>query len=61
MVKRSCTPPSGVPLGLSTKRASRIGPFAVTNDGTTFVPPFKVATATSGLVAGELPPVIGCA
>src|SRR5579863_7450864 len=41
------------------KRASRIGPDALTNDGTAFFAPSKVATATSGLVAGLVPPTVG--
>src|SRR5258705_3906821 len=56
----ACTPPSGVPSRLRTKRASRTGPLAVTNDGTTFLAPCAVATATWGLVAGLEPPTAGC-
>jgi hypothetical protein len=36
-------PPSGVSFGLRTKRASRTGPFAVTNGGTTLFAPSSVA------------------
>src|SRR5262249_34181847 len=56
ITKRACTPPSGVPSGLRTKRASRTGPLAVMNDGTTFLAPCAVATATRGLVVGLEPP-----
>src|SRR6266404_1659228 len=61
MTKRACTPPSGVPSGLRTKRASRIGPFAVMKDGTVFLAPISVAAATCGLVGGLDPPTAGCA
>src|SRR6266849_4067675 len=61
MTKRSCTPPSGVPSGLRTKRTSRTGPFAVMNDGTVFLAPPVVAAATCGLVGGLEPPAAGCA
>jgi hypothetical protein len=57
--KRSCTPPSGVPSGLSAKRASRIGPFAVMNDGIAFVAPIAFASVTCGFVAGLEPPTAG--
>src|SRR6266542_2305918 len=61
IVNRFETPPSGVPSGLSLKRASRTGPFAVMNHGTLLAPPASVASATCGLSAGEVPPVAGCA
>jgi len=57
--KRSCTPPSGVPSGLSTKRASRIGPFAVMKEGITLAAPLVFASVTCGLVAGLEPPTAG--
>src|SRR4051812_36026884 len=59
ITNRPCTPPSGDPSRLRTKRASRIGPLAVMNDGTTFFAPIKVATATCGFVAGLVPPIVG--
>ena len=59
ITNRLCTPPSGDPSRLRTKRASRIGPLAVMNDGTTFFAPIKVATATCGFVAGLVPPILG--
>src|SRR6266849_9717870 len=59
ITNRPCTPPSGDPSRLRTKRASRIGPLAVTNGGTTFFAPIKVATATCGFVAGLVPPIVG--
>src|SRR5712671_3684140 len=61
MTKRSWTPPSGVPSGLRTKRASRTGPVAVMKDGAVFLAPAAVATATCGLVGGLDPPAAGCA
>jgi hypothetical protein len=57
--KRLCTLPSGVPSGLFTKRASRIGPFAVMKDGITFVAPSVFASVTCGLVVGLEPPTAG--
>ena len=59
IVKRSCTPPSGVPSGLRMNRASRTGPFDVMNDGTVLVAPIKVATATCGFGRGPTPPAAG--
>src|SRR3981189_2260554 len=59
ITNRLCTPPSGDPSRLRTKRASRIGPLAVTNGGTTFFAPIKVATVTCGFVAGLVPPIVG--
>src|SRR5882757_1171767 len=59
ITNRLCTPPSGDPSRLRTKRASRIGPLAVTNGGTTFFAPIKVATATCGFVVGLVPPIVG--
>ena len=59
MTKRSCTPPSGVPSGFFTKRASRTGPLSVMNDGILFFAPFNVATAICGLTAGLVPPTAG--
>lgn len=61
ITRRSCTPPSGVPSGFLIKRASRIGPFAVMKDGTVLVlePPLA-AIAGNGLIAGLLPPMLGC-
>src|SRR5262249_19993877 len=61
MTKRSCTPPSGVPFGLFTNRASRTGPFALMKDGTVFFAPFAVATATCGFTGGLEPRVAGSA
>jgi hypothetical protein len=61
ITKRSCTPPSGVPSGLLTKRASRTGPVAVTKGGNVFIAPCAVATWTCGLAAGLDPPTDGCA
>src|SRR5216684_111401 len=59
ITNRLCTPPSGDPSRLRTKRASRTGPLAVMNGGTTFFAPIKVATATCGFVAGLVPPIVG--
>src|SRR5215207_6879924 len=57
MTNRLCTPPSRVtPSGWNLNRASRTGPFASTNDGTSFRAPPSVAIATSGLTAGARPP-----
>src|SRR5262245_26035871 len=56
----ACTPPSGDPSRLRTKRASRTGPFCLMKEGTVFVAPSLVATATCGLTAGADPPVAGC-
>jgi hypothetical protein len=42
------------------KRASTTGPLSRTNEGTVFVAPCAVASATSGFVAGLLPPTAGC-
>src|SRR5215467_3996986 len=61
IVKIACTPPSGVPSGFLTKRTSRTGPFAERNAGTISVPPSRLANATCGFVAGELPPTAGAA
>src|SRR5258708_7626285 len=60
ITKRSCTEPSLTPL-LFLNRASRTGPFAVTNHGTVFFAPLKVATAICGFCAGLDPPSSGCA
>src|SRR5208337_870562 len=59
ITNRSCTEPSATPL-LFLKRASRAGPFCVTNQGTVFFAPFKVATAIWGFCAGLDPPAPGC-
>src|SRR5215472_2232575 len=61
IVKIACTPPSGVPSGFLTKRASRTGPFAERNAGTMSVPPSRLAKSTCGFVLGELPPIAGAA
>src|SRR5580704_7814204 len=72
IVYRSCTlPSSGAPnwLEVAMKRASRTGPLAVMNDGTVFLAPSRVASATCGLGTGTcglvspglLPPIAGCA
>src|SRR5579871_1149990 len=56
IVNRSCTPPSGVFVpGTLMNRASRTGPFAVTKEGTVFVAPSRVATATCGFPVVECP------
>src|SRR5216684_7122443 len=60
IVKRSWTPPSGVPSAFFTNLASRTGPFGVINDGTVLVAPFTVANATWGFTAGLVPPTAGC-
>ncbi len=59
MTKSACTPPSGVPSACRLKRASRIGPLSVTNDGTVLRAPNAVATAICGFVAGLVPPIAG--
>src|SRR5215831_5288716 len=58
MTKRSCTPPSGVPSGLFTNRASRTGPSAVMKDGRTLNGGFLKLTC--GFGDGLLPPTAGC-
>src|ERR1700730_8645488 len=58
--KRSCTPPSGVSFGLRLKRASRIGPLFVMNQGNAFFAPLSVATAIKGFGLGLVPPTAGC-
>jgi hypothetical protein len=68
-VKRSSTPPLGAfGLGLpdgskkNGKRTSRVGPFAVMNDGMAFEEPMAkplAMTWNSGLLAGPLPPIAG--
>src|SRR5262245_35674041 len=60
MVKRSCTPPSGVPSALRTNRASRTGPFRATNDGMALVAPALFANAIWGFTGGLVPPTAGC-
>src|SRR5271169_3036456 len=59
ITKRSCTPPSALPL-LFLNRASRIGPFGAMNHGTAFLAPFKAATSGKGFFAGLVPPILGC-
>jgi len=59
MTNRSCTPPSGVPSRLRTKRASRTAPVVVMNDGTPFLARSNVAIATCGSVRGFVPPTAG--
>ncbi len=54
------TPPSGAPPGWILKRASRMGPFAVMNEGSVFCAPNAVAVGTCGFAAGEVPPIAGC-
>ena len=47
-----------------TKGPKRVGPFAVRNDGTAFVALLAIpllTTVNSGLLAGPLPPMVGCA
>src|SRR5579859_776419 len=51
MVNRSWTPPSGVPSGLLTKRASRTGPLALMNGWANGVPPRNVNWRFLGLQA----------
>ena len=60
IVKSACTPPSGLPSRLRTKRASRIGPFALRNGGMVFVALSLAANAICGFTAGLLPPNEGC-
>ena len=52
IVKSAWTPPSGVPSGLRTKRASRTGPFAERKDGMMSVPPSAFANAICGFDHG---------
>ena len=59
MVKIACTPPSAVPSGFFTNRASRTGPFSRMKEGTLSVPPFFVANATWGFTNGLVPPSAG--
>src|SRR3989442_1184202 len=58
IVKRSCTPPSRVPLELNLKRASRTGPSLVMKNGTWLG---AVATVDLGFVNGLVPPTAGWA
>src|SRR5580704_6831635 len=69
-VKRSSTPPFGaLVFGLPNwskkngKRASRVGPLAVMNDGMALVEPLTMPlpiTWNWGLFAGPVPPTAGC-
>ena len=61
ITNRAWTPPSREPSGLNWKRASRIGPLAVMNDGKPLPtnPRSEVILATSGFTAGLVPPVAG--
>src|SRR6516162_6761537 len=59
ITNKSWTPPSGVPLGLRMKRASRTGPLAVMKRGILLVAPSAVAIAICGLFAGLEPPAAG--
>src|SRR5262249_50754965 len=69
IVYRAWTPPSSAPLEVLIKRASRMGPSAVINDGTAFVAPSNVASAPCGFCTeccglvspGLLPPPDGSA
>src|SRR5207245_2742090 len=63
ITNRAWTPPSREPSGLNWKRASRIGPLAVMNDGKPLPtnPRSEVILATSGFTAGLVPPVAGWA
>lgn len=60
MTNRSWTSPSLVPFGLRLKRASRTGPFAAINHGTTFIAPLRTEMAIKGFPAGLDPPAAGC-
>src|SRR5579862_4881567 len=60
MTKRLWTPPSLVPFGFRLKRASRMGPFCVMNQGATFLAPLRVATPIKGFRVGLDPPAAGC-
>src|SRR5882757_896576 len=53
------TPPSAVPAGVRLKRASLTGPLPMINGGRVLRMPKAVATATCGLVVGEVPPSAG--
>src|SRR5262249_58368129 len=55
ITNRPCTPPSGVPSGFLTKRASRTGPSARMNDGRT-LPLYVFGMAAFGLTAWLVPP-----
>src|SRR6202167_2333752 len=67
MVKRPCTPPSGVLVRLpfvlvvNLKRASRTGPFKVMKDGIVLLAPSRFATAICGFTDGLEPPNPGWA
>ena len=61
MVNSACTPPSGLPSALLTKRASRTGPLAADERRhRVLVAPSLRANATCGLTAGLVPPMAGC-
>src|SRR5205085_5884245 len=49
------------PSAWNLKRASRTGPLDCTKNGGVLCAPAAVAMATSGLIAGLVPPVAGCA
>jgi hypothetical protein len=55
----ACTPPSAWPFGSRLKRASRMGPFSVMNEGTVLRAPNAVAMANWGFTAGAVPPIAG--
>src|SRR5665213_649549 len=67
IVKRPCTPPSGLLVTLSLastanlNRASRTGPVRLINCGTEFVAPSALATAIWGFTLGLVPPTEGWA
>ena len=58
ITKRAWTPPSRLPSGLYWKRASRMGPSSVMNEGTTLPVNRRSARGTrnSGFSAGLVPP-----
>ena len=60
IVNSACTPPSGVPSGCCTNRASRTGPFSGQERRHAVACRRPSANATCGLIAGLVPPIAGC-
>src|SRR5579872_1483666 len=60
MVNSSCTEPSAVPSAFLMKRASRIGPVWVINEGIVLVAPLSCAAVRNcGFCDGLVPPTVG--
>ena len=61
IVNSAWTLPSGLPSGLVTNLASRIGPVRERNDRMMFASPATIALSNCGLRSGLLPPLPGVA